>query len=552
MDGRRIGVVCLLVLSLLCTREARGQIVEGGAYREQSRPEVYVISDGRKVWIPTPDALAAMGISWSQVTVVPDGALERYPRFDIPSASPTPVSLVYPPGDRFFPLPIKGGMRLKSRGREIQLATLYGWLRGVDARCGDGEDFHYALELDTDWALAQGIDLHRLLRPGAINGKGIPVPGLHQPRAKAALPLIMIELDSWGRGGVASLFSKPADWKYAAGDANCHLQFAYDPYQPRGSGPRLDAFEPNLSRRGPYVRVSGSLVTDDPHDGAGVFHTLLSRFLGWSATEDAEWRASARDWLPGVERTTPDHPARWPEIHPPDLIEVIDDRQPRVTVRGVGLVARPGINACEGVEFEIRPEAARPANAQIAYEELRGPETFWPWGENSDNGSWVTVMDDRIKVKARVCGALGTLGVGSPGRFKALYRVWWKETPAGQPAARTGSFVTAHRDEIRYVIEPNVAASTGVEFRLCLGRGITWEKRMNLPDGQGSSWNLVVKDQKVCDTNSLWANQVTNGQSLTFFKARTFGVVRQVHAIPMSTLGPLPGGSRVTFTWLRD
>jgi hypothetical protein len=72
------------------------------------------------------------------------------------------------------------------------------------------------------------------------------------------------------------------------------------------------------------------------------------------------------------------------------------------------------------VEFDIFPEAARPANSRINYEERRGPETYWPWGEDSNNGSWITPFDDHVHVKARVCGG-GFFG--SPGRFKAIYRV---------------------------------------------------------------------------------------------------------------------------------
>jgi hypothetical protein len=207
-------------------------------------------------------------------------------------------------------------------------------------------------------------------------------------------------------------------------------------------------------------------------------------------------------------------------------------------------------NSCEEVEFDIYPEASRPSISwQIAYEELRGPEIYFPWGENADNGSWISVFDKYIRVKARVCG--GDIG-GSPGRFKAIYRVWWQEPPAGQ-VNRTGSYVTWDNDKIDYVIEPNVVTSDVVEFRLCLGEGLTWEKRLNLPDGLGNSWNLIVKDNERCDTEGLWANQVSNGQVLSFSKEK--GIIlgmKVVYAISLRDLGDLRGGSRVTFTWVKD
>jgi hypothetical protein len=83
------------------------------------------------------------------------------------------------------------------------------------------------------------------------------------------------------------------------------------------------------------------------------------------------------------------------------------------------VAATPGpiIPSCEKQEFEISPEIPRPPRSKVAYEELRGPypETHFPWGENSDNGSWVQVFDDRIHVRAQVCG--GAIG-GSPGDLK--------------------------------------------------------------------------------------------------------------------------------------
>jgi hypothetical protein len=408
-------------------------ISEGNLYRERSFPEVYVIHSGKKVWIPNSGALFAMGYDWSRVTEVPDGALDGYPRFNIPSSSPTPGSLLFPPNrTSHFPLTgIANATTAFSQGKEIQFVELYGWLRGVEDAadgCGDGDDFHYYLELDTEWALSQGIDLNRILRVGNVANAAIILPG-YSPRRAVSLPLIQVELNSWGWHGQAPPGNqKPADWTARVDCGGTWKEWPFDPYQPNASRPRLNAFDWGINQRGPYVRIAGSLVTDSPHDVQHRIGTILSRYFGISPTAAFEWEGSVPDWHPGVGSNTPDHFARWTEIHPPDLIEVLDWKEPLVTTRAVALAARvaatpgPIFPSCEQVEFDIFPEAQRPTNSHIAYNELRGPETYFPWGENADNGSWITVSNDHIHVRAQVCG--GAI-FGSPGRFKAIYRAWW-------------------------------------------------------------------------------------------------------------------------------
>lgn len=117
---------------------------------------------------------------------------------------------------------------------------------------------------------------------------------------------------------------------------------------------------------------------------------------------------------------------------------------------------------------------------------------------------------------------------------------------------RTGGFRTNDGDLIHYRIIPNVEASNTVVFQLCQALGLNWIKRMNLPDGIGNSWDIVIQDQVRCAQNSLWAWQVTNGQELTFSKGKMFGVLTRVHTLPLTGIGQLPGGSRVVFDWIKD
>jgi hypothetical protein len=435
--SRKFPLAIWLVTLGLCSLPASAQPVlsEGGLYKERSSPEVYLLSGGRKIWIPTPDALVAMGRAWSDVAVVQDGALSSYPTFRIPSSSATPGSLIFPPNrTSHFPLDgIPGATKMDSQGKEIQFSELYGWLRAVSPECngneGDGADWHYLLEVDTEWAKSKGIDLNRILRVGNAVAIGKPLPGF-SPRRAVSLPLINIELNSWGwRSHYPPGNRKPVDWSFVMQDGCKPVTWPFDPLQPNALGRKISPMDWDVNVRGPYVRVAGSLVTDQPHEAQSHLFRYLSKFLGITRSHEDEWRGSVSDWNPGVSSESPDHFARWTEVHPPDLIELLDSREPRITTRAVVLNARTGVNACEEVDFTMNPEAARPFNYEIGYEELRGPETYFPHGQDANNGSWITVdpfSRDSIRIKAKVCG--GFFG-GSPGRFKAIYNVWWERRP---------------------------------------------------------------------------------------------------------------------------
>jgi hypothetical protein len=54
-------------------------ICEGGLRKEDSKPNIYLIENGTKRWVTSPQALSALGKAWSDVRVVPDGALNGLP-----------------------------------------------------------------------------------------------------------------------------------------------------------------------------------------------------------------------------------------------------------------------------------------------------------------------------------------------------------------------------------------------------------------------------------------------------------------------------------------
>jgi len=109
---------------------------------------------------------------------------------------------------------------------------------------------------------------------------------------------------------------------------------------------------------------------------------------------------------------------------------------------------------------------------------------------------------------------------------------------------------TADGDMIDVLIEPDTVPPNTVEFVLESASFITWWKGLAVPDGLGSSWEIWTQDNRKSDRISLWADQVRNGQSLEFRKAKALGIHTGMYLL--GGLERLAGGSRVTFRWLQD
>jgi hypothetical protein len=123
---------------------------------------------------------------------------------------------------------------------------------------------------------------------------------------------------------------------------------------------------------------------------------------------------------------------------------------------------------------------------------------------------------------------------------------------AGWALRPEGGFGTSDGgDYIRYVKEQHGDARA-VEFRLELANRVTWKKIIQMPDGEGHSWDIVAEGAGGSGANGLWTHQCRNGQSLTFRKAGVLGMIRDVLAL--GDFAPLAdqGGTRVVFRWARD
>jgi len=107
-------------------------------------------------------------------------------------------------------------------------------------------------------------------------------------------------------------------------------------------------------------------------------------------------------------------------------------------------------------------------------------------------------------------------------------------------------------DLISYTVQPGVTAADVVEFRLESSESRMWRKVLVMRDGLGSQWDIAIDPSQgtFSASNGLWADQVQNGQSLSLWKAKQFGLMTWV--LDIGNLATIPPGSRVTFKWLRD
>jgi len=150
-------------------------------------------------------------------------------------------------------------------------------------------------------------------------------------------------------------------------------------------------------------------------------------------------------------------------------------------------------------------------------------------GISQDNGE--TVSEQGI-----LAAAQGGVGLGEG----------WANLPSG-------SFGTQDpADLIDYQVQKNAVPSDVVEFTLVIGHTTSgWAKAIIMRDGLGSEWAITAQGRGASASNGLWADQVKNGQVLTFRKP-TWGFGIWFDEIDIGFLGDLDPGDRVVFTWRHD
>ena len=117
----------------------------------------------------------------------------------------------------------------------------------------------------------------------------------------------------------------------------------------------------------------------------------------------------------------------------------------------------------------------------------------------------------------------------------------------------SGTFFTEDHDVINFRIDRNAVNSNSVELKLSLGQGVTWWKAVNISDGIGNSRDIECEGNFASSSNTIWSNQVGNGQCLTFKKAKAGGYHQNNNeGFELCGLEGLTPGSSVTFTWVKD
>src|SRR4051794_4546515 len=289
----------------------------------------------------------------------------------------------------------------KVDGFSVNVVELRGWLRSHASECWkddkSGPDWALDLEADPEWLDAVGISLDRLFRVGCIGRSLDVVPAVLIDGLKllVRIPIVHVEVHSWKPGIenngrlVHAGHSRPPDWDKRAACATS----TFWPFHPSNPLP----WQPPLAV-GDYVRIVGSLITDAPH-GGDPFDDFT---LGES------------------------NPARWTEIHPPDIIERLPDKQRNETLQAVRVWAKPRQASVLDVDLPAPPRPPWAESLHVTEVVLPGTrQESIVKGNATKTGAALTVLGDRVHVHVMVSGTLAGAAVPAPGRFAAVYRVFW-------------------------------------------------------------------------------------------------------------------------------
>ncbi len=345
-----------------------------------------------------------------------------------------------PDGKKWYPVQLATSHTSAAcPARNVQIVELRGWIHGISPTCnGDDPDWHYQLEVDSAWAWSQRIDLSRLFRVGDIYFNAY-LPSNTGAREKAvSTPTVELELWGW-RPSDHPQQPLPAGWRFTNAAGCPEVSWPFNPLNPTGQNPLAE---------GQYVRVVGSLVTDEPHEHQAGLPTFACGNFGLLCSDLAKDNDIKIAWGNGIN-DRPEDPMRWTEFHPPDLIEGLPDPGHKETLRGIAVLSEhclAGHCAAQTVDEDIALPAACPSGYRLDYQELVGTapnETNLNTVEDgnaglhgSNTGAQITVGANSIHVHVMVRGRSAN---GAYGRFKALYRVFCSVPP--RPLSAKASIV---------------------------------------------------------------------------------------------------------------
>jgi hypothetical protein len=492
---------------------------DGTLVKESSKPDTYVVYSGKRMLVYDGASILlirAMGLDLANTRTVSDGSLSSIPLIKLESAPLTPPSLVFPPdnkGQRFF-LDTNGSISLITQGKEIRIAEIRGWLRTIHGGCnGADPDWHYYLDVDPEWAESKDIDLNQILKVGNMLNANFLITKnevkeaylLNKSLAFAAvtLPTIKVELNGWRRytpdlephKWLYTTTLKPLDWNFRSSGDLCPNIYGeppiwpYDPLHPDPSDPKIELTpgDYDINDKAPYVSISGSILTDNPHLEEAWGSTILVRYYGGLPLflRDAEKqlqdriRVAGQIWGGNKAPTDPTHPARWTEIHPPDIIKVLPYKEPKETVRGVAVVASNGLVVGEtrSLSGDIYPPSPRPPSSRLEVKEYVGMETNFRTiieGNANKNGARIRVYDDRVNIYVKVQGQGGW---GAPGKFKAIYRVRWAPIILGELVPLKLYYSDERRDNFTTATQDGIRSAEAAGYRYVRDEGMIYSRQ---------------------------------------------------------------------------
>jgi hypothetical protein len=369
------------------------------------------------------------------------------------SSSVERPSYVYPPdGKKWLPLRIPGSHAAKGvNGASAQIVELRGWLTFVGDRCYSENpasvsaaklnprepDWHYNLELDPAWLDHLGVhDPNTIVRPGNVinSAARLAEPGDalgHEtgPLATAsswglvARPIVHVEVASWDpsrhKGETA-----PTGWRVLTlPDCPAGVRWPYDPRNPIRGQAALVA--------GQYVRMVGSLVTDDPHvritEEEADYASSNRAVHGILGGDDPTTLAVRLFWEQERSENSPRNGSRWSELHPPDTVDVLSTAPSRDAqiLRSVAVATPPDLPAGATYTLNVTLPVPRPSapSATPHVVEIIGPDTRPRTLRGTTSPppvNRVTVTPDGVQLHITVArhGRPGT-----PSAFQATYRI---------------------------------------------------------------------------------------------------------------------------------
>jgi hypothetical protein len=368
-------------------------------------------------------------------------ASRTQPRVQLPT-------FVFPPdGGSWLPLRVPGSRSVRGAGgRLAEVVELRGWLRFVGARCsGDvpepseklnlrEPDWHYNLELDLLWLDHLGVkNPNTLIRAGNVVSFPLRTsrPGDTPGAETGALTggsewtltsglIVHVEASSWDPERHPGE-RPPTGWRTFTLPGCTHpVLWAYDPRNPVASQPPLSV--------GQYVRMVGSLVTDQPHVSPTDpgDDTPDRGFVEPKGQKIAEIR---HYWQQGHAPDDPANPARWTELHPPDLISVMAPPG-RTSAAQAVLATQPPDERTHGpalLSITISPTEPSPhPGATVHVIEALGPASRWAPATPRrlrGRGARITIGPSAATIEITLGG---DPSVGNPTDFQAVYRLQWK------------------------------------------------------------------------------------------------------------------------------